>query len=189
MKTSVVIFSLLLCATPAASEIIEIPVPNLLGSYAGEGDSRTTTVVLPMQPTAINSVSLRIGGTALLGEVMCEQAGVMAPSDWPMDFSAHFDAGEGSWVAGPRVPHDASGSFTDTRAFFSIPSVGPTWAFLADGNAEVEFQGAAALLVGLCFEVVTYPSAVLDEAVLIIDADFPVPVATSTWGRIKALYR
>jgi len=58
-----------------------------------------------------------------------------------------------------------------------------------DGETQLELYGAPAILVGLCFQNPSPPSAIVEEAVLIIDAEFPVAIETSTWGAIKALYR
>jgi hypothetical protein len=56
-----------------------------------------------------------------------------------------------------------------------------------DGEGEVNVTGDTGFLPGGCWEVAP-PEATVSEAVLYVDADFPVPAESNTWGRIKALY-
>ncbi len=72
-RTMLAVVFLVACVSPSRSAIIEIPLPELIGEYSGEsGATRTASVVLPMIPSVINGVSLRIGGTSTLGEVICQ---------------------------------------------------------------------------------------------------------------------
>jgi hypothetical protein len=103
-----------------------------------------------------------------------------------MAFVTTMHAEDGLWIAS-AVPTE-SGLFTSTDKFSGVPPGETTWSFLLDGAGDVLFFGYPAVLVGLCFEV-TPPSAEVESVVLVIDAEFPVPTTSSTWGRIKALYR
>jgi hypothetical protein len=58
-----------------------------------------------------------------------------------------------------------------------------------DGAADIHLFGAASGYVGICSETSVPPTLTVTEAVLIIDAEFPLAVQPSTWGSIKALYR
>ena len=106
-----------------------------------------------------------------------------------MDVFATFDDAEAThlWVASEPMPGQ-SGAFEWTAEFRAIPASARDWGFLLDGEASVVLFGAPAPLVGLC-EVITQPTATVTEAVLIVDAEFAVPVDETTWGRVKALYR
>ena len=174
-----------LFAASAHATVIEIPLPSLLGSYPETADSRTVTFQLPAPPTVIHGVSIRIGATHVVGSIVCEWGG---PYEWPMTLSASMqDAPHGWWIASQNTPI-VSGPFTSTEAFTtSFPAT--TWAFLMDGEGELIFYGTPAGLVGLCFEDPIPPTAEVTEAVLIVDAEFPLSIETSTWGKIKALYR
>ena len=83
----------------------------------------------------------------------------------------------------PEVP----GTFEWTGQFHANPST-TTWEFLMDGQAEISLFGAPAGLVDLCWPLTAYPTGTVEEAVLFVDAEFPVAVEPTSWGRIKALY-
>jgi len=176
-----------LFAASAGAALVDVPLPGLLGSYPVSETiaSRTVSFQLPAPPSVIHSVSFRISGTQTLGAITCEWGG---PYDWPMQFSPEmYDAPHGYWTA-DTTPSVASGPFTVTATFTtSFPNT--TWAFLLDGRAEVTLYGSPAGLVDLCFDNPVPPRGEITEAVVIVDGDFPIAVATSTWGRIKALYR
>lgn len=172
------------CAAPAWAEVVEIPMPELQGAYplSETMAERTTTVHLPALPSVISGAWVRLSGSVVVGEVSCE----FNSGPWPMDFVVYLPSGEIGWIAGPP-PMMTSGDFSVTTAFHRL-APGVDWSFLMDGEARITLWGAPAYLAGPCSEIST-PSGVIDEAVLIVDAEYPLPVATSTWGRIKALYR
>lgn len=186
-RTSIVVLGLVL-ATATRAEIIEVPVPELAGAYGENGAVRSATVILPMQPAVINGVSLHVAGNSTLGEAICLIVEEPVVTSWTYDFVAAFEADPGRWISGAIPPADFSGPFTSTRAFFPSPSIGTTWDFFLDGEAELTMDGFPAALVGLCGEGDSRPSVVVDTVTLIVDAEFTVPTASSTWGRIKALY-
>ena len=178
-----------LMVTAANAVVIEIPLPGLLGAYPLDEShgTRTVTVVLPQIPTAIHGASFRVSGTTVVGSITCE----WGPGLWPTDIEAIMDAGNVHyWFASDHTHMpQVSGPFAWTADFRPTPPLGTTWEFLMDGEAQVQLYGAPAILVGLCFLNPSPPSAVVEEAVLIIDAEFPVSIDASTWGAIKALYR
>jgi hypothetical protein len=102
---------------------------------------------------------------------------------------AYMDASPGLWYASVPDAGTVSGAVAWTAAFQGTPPAITTWSFLLDGSGEVMLSGAPAGLIGTCTEIISTPSAVIDEAVIIIDAEFAVPVQASTWGGVKALYR
>jgi hypothetical protein len=188
--TTAAVVTMVLIATAAHATIIEIPLPGPLGAYPLDEShaTRIVTVVLPQVPTAIHGVFFRIAGTTEVGAITCEWGG---PYGWPIDVEASMDAGNAHyWFASDHTNMpEVSGPFGWTAAFRPIPTSGTTWDFLMDGVANVSLYGAPAGLVGLCFENPSSPTAIVTEAVLVIDAEFPIAVQPSTWGRIKALYR
>jgi hypothetical protein len=179
---------LCLVAHSAHATVIEIPLPGLLGNYpvSGSNDERTTTFQLPQTPTLIHGVSFRIAGTAVVGSVDCDEYGDNAP--WPMDFLAEMqDATSNWWLASPHPYVRPDGAFGWTASFHS--SDGATWGFLLDGEGEIILFGGPGGLIADCHQPWVIPSGSVTEAVLIIDAEFPVATEPSTWGRVKALYR
>ena len=176
-----------LIATAAHATVIEIPLPGLLGTYPLDAQNATRTVSfhLPDPPAVVYGVSFRVSGTTEVGTALCD--GVL--SEWPMAIEASMvDTPGHYWFANALMPYVA-GSFAWTSEFHTFPP-NATWGFLIDGSAEVSLWGAPAGLVATCTDVsVPPPTATVTEAVLIIDAEFPIPVEPSTWGRIKALYR
>lgn len=83
----------------------------------------------------------------------------------------------------PTVP----GPFEWTRPFF--PLFGATWDFLLDGEGVINLSLGGAGYVLLCGPTTPEPAAVIEEAVFIIEGDFPVQVETKSWGSVKAIYR
>jgi hypothetical protein len=170
---------LLLCflARPAHAVVVEIPLPGLLGAYPPV--LRTTSFELSAPPSAIHGVSLRISGTLEFGMLDCEEG------QFPTGCNARgdmWDAPTHLWSAGYYM--DMAGYFSWTQPFET--SSGATWNFLADGSGEITFQ--AGYVLTWCFEL-RPPTVTVTEAVLIVDAEFPVAIESSTWGKIKALYR
>jgi hypothetical protein len=175
-----------LLAPLAHAVVVEIPLPGLLGDYplSESNGTRTTTFHLPQAPSVIHSASFRISGTAVLGSANCDEFG---DGSWAMEyFSDMKDASLKLWLSAPHPPVIPSGPFGWTAPFST--SDGATWDFLMDGEGEISLYGAPTALLGLCQQGVV-PSGTVTEAVLIIDAEFPVATEPSTWGRIKALYR
>jgi hypothetical protein len=82
-----------------------------------------------------------------------------------------------------------AGAFSWTAAFQAVPPSGSTWDFLLDGTAEINLWGEPSGFILICSPASPSPTLTVTEAVLIIDGDFPIATETSTWGRIKALYR
>jgi hypothetical protein len=169
----------LLCSHSALAEIAEIPLPGLLGTYPA---ARTASFQLRSEPLVIRGASIRLAGEATVGSSMCLWGG---PYSLTLTFNAHMlDTPEGYWSAGGGAPEP--GSFEFTSEFY--PLIGnPTWEFLMDGSGQLTLYGSIGALLTDCWEV-TSPTATVTEATLYVDAEFPVPTETTSWGRIKALY-
>jgi hypothetical protein len=108
-------------------------------------------------------------------------------SPLPMDLGAYMTAnGPASfWIASDHTQGQTTGPFSWTALFHNTPPTA-TWSFLMDGIGDVTLVGADP---GTWCNVLASPSTVITEAVFIIDAEFPVAVEPSTWGKVKALYR
>lgn len=184
-KQIVLAATALLVASSAHATVIEIPLPGLLGSY--QNTSHTVSVVLPASPAVIHGASFRVSGTKVAGQMYCDEPFPPSVQPLPIALSAELPADDFSsaWFAEDPAVMTASGAFTWTSAFYPVP-FSATWSFLMDGIANLTFLGADP---GTWCQVLSSPSAVITEAVFIIDADFPIPIEASTWGKIKALYR
>jgi len=168
----------------ANAGILEIPLPDLLGPYpiSMSSGERTASFSFPA-PSAIHSVSLRVSGTAIVGELFCDGAS----SPYPIEIFGYMVPDESGWWSAEEPMPLVDGAFTWTAQFHSSPAIGPTWGFLMDGAGEIILYGGPPPIVGLC-SILSNPSANVTEAVLIIDAGFTVPVEITTWGQIKAVY-
>ncbi len=167
-------------AQVTVAEIVQIPLTGLLGSYPAV---RTATFQLPDEPIIVRGAALKLSGEAIVGADSCEWGG---PYPWPTQFNARFlDTPGGTWYASGGTP-ELSGPFETNSSFYALLG-DPTWDFLADGQGELTLFGGPYILVGLCWEI-TQPLATVADAVLFVDADFPVPAEPTSWGRIKALF-
>lgn len=172
----------------AVAETVEIPVPELCGAYSEDGVyERTAGFDLGRPPVVVHGAWVRLTGDASVGTVVCEGGGSYP---WVLDFSAVMidSTTGGRWLTMSSMP-ETPGPFSFTADFWPTPRSTTTWNFLLDGRGEVTLYGAPMPLVGLCGPVTPAPEGVVEEAVLIVDADFPIPVENNTWGHIKALYR
>jgi hypothetical protein len=185
----IVALALVFCLLPLSksdSEVIEIPLPELTGSYNIDTLSRTVAFDLGQCLAEIHQVWIRWAGTSTYGTGHGD--GVERPVepwfDWPGSLSATMDTDEpGYWHA---ISQPAEGAFEDTALFRPISDV--TWEFLLDGAGEVEFYFELGTFLGGV--MVVPPSLELDSVFPILDATLATGVGnTSTWGEIKSLYR
>jgi hypothetical protein len=181
-----ILMGLCLVATAAAADVVEIPLPALLGEYPpGPGIvSRSVAFVLPRIPTVIHGVSFRVTGTSIPGVADCH--GVGTADLWPMEFVAEMKYSPDDYWQALEEPSYSFGIFTRTAEFEPALET-TTWEFLLDGEGEATLFGAPAVLAGC--DPLVFPTSNIIEAVLIVDAEFTLAVESSTWGRIKALYR
>ncbi len=184
----VTLVSLFCYAQLTSAEIVEVPLPQLEGTYTGNEfgfTERRISFDLPIPPLVVHNAWIKLHGYVEVGSVTCTDF-PHGPFVWPMEFLAIIrdTVSGGSWFADNVTP-DTSGVFELTTEF--RPSSGATWASIMDGHVELRFIGAAVGLVPLCTGEVD-PHAELDSVAFVMDADFPVPTKESTWGQIKALY-
>jgi hypothetical protein len=93
----------------------------------------------------------------------------------------------GTWHAGDSTP-EVAGEFQILEPFTPRCCDPASWDFLLDGQGDISLRGVPLGLVDLCQPISAPPEATVNEAVLVLDAEFPVPTDATTWGRIKGLY-
>ena len=171
-------------AMPAGGAAVELPLPDLVGEYAPSANERVVMIQLPALPEAIHGAWLRLSGVAEVAQIACDEGGV---GPWPSHIRALMPDDQGRMWSVERLMESA-GVYAWTAAFSTRPAEPADWIFLLDGQAELTLHaGLGAIPLGC---VVQYePTVWIQEAVFILDADFPVPAEASTWGRIKALFR
>jgi hypothetical protein len=169
------------------ASIVEIPLPQLHGSYTMEGvHSRTASVVLDPAPTIVRAVWIRLCGTATVEDYICQDDPY--PYRQPVGFESIIASPPqtGFWSAGVASSLEG-GPFENTDQFKGHGGT-PTWDYLIEGTATVSLFASLAPIIDTCWPVAQYSEGEIGEATLIIDGDFPVPAEDQTWGRIKALY-
>jgi hypothetical protein len=189
---AVVVFGLNPC--PAGADVHAIPLPELVGEYqAWDASFRTTTLTLPGVPAEIRGASLRLRGSAEAGVIVCPGPFGPVQHPWVTQFVARMydDSDYRVWSI-ENAPQNPPGTFEWTIEFrgwsvFGAPL--PSWNFLLDGTAPLEFVARDNNVVLGCGGIMPPPRAWVEEAVLLLDADFAVPAKPLTWGRVKAAYR
>ena len=184
----------LAAAAAFASEIVQVPLPELAGHYAYGSSTRYTPFRMERLPVVVYSVSIRFTGSVTVGEYYCccdpfgEEEG---PYPCPMDFWATFqDTVNGHpWSAETHMPDPpVSGNFDVTVPFRGLYGWTVTWDFLRAGYGTVQLQGTPPGFIIECSPTID-PEATITSATLIVTADFPVAVEQSNWGGIKSLYQ
>lgn len=171
-------------ATDAGAQILEIPLPKLVGIYpAPRTGERTTTVVLPEIPKSFVSVSIRVRGTTEIGVLTCPEV-----VDWPTRCVATFGPFSGSRMVAVHY-NLTRGAFEWTATFESVPHGGTTWDFLMDGQELLHFEAGPSAYILPCAPASSRPAVTVAEAVLVVAGEFEIPEPNSTWGRVKAGYR
>jgi hypothetical protein len=185
---------LTLASSQVSAEIVEVPLPALHGAYWQPGPEkvaeRYANVVLPAPPSVIYGAWFTVSGSAVVGEYVCF-AGEEGERSWPwvsgMYASMHGQSGEW-WFAVSPMP-EQPGAFGWTAEFEVLGSGIPSWDFLLDGEGRVRLWGAPSGMPLMCSATTPPPSAQVTEAILYVDGEFPVQVESSTWGKLKSLYR
>lgn len=179
-------------AMPA--EIVEVQVPQLIGSYCMDSSCVNNHHVhfgLSRHPLAVYHVWLHLSGTVTVGEYMCDFYGGMPEGPYPyrMDFLASMrDTVGGYWWMAEQWSSEQSGHFEITIPFRELYGWPVTWDFLRAGYGSFGFSAGPQGTLVDCWHLV-WPNATIDEAALIIEGEFEVAVESSTWGSIKSLYR
>jgi hypothetical protein len=189
MRRSWFLVAISLCCVSrwAAGEVVEIPLPELTGQYINyELNRRTCSFELSKAPTVVHGASLRLVGTATVRMSWCG-FGSMEPYPETIWLFATMPDTETGAAWGNAMGAAESGAFDVTLPFQTTS--GATWAFLNDKTGQIEVDAIGCPIVDLCWPVTICSEAFVEQAVLVLDAEFPVPVDESTWGRIKALYQ
>lgn len=180
---------------PVAADVHAIPLPGLLGEYQAWDPSaaRTVALVLPGTPAEIRGASLHLRGSAETGRIICSGPSGPVEVPWLTQFVAgmYDDSPYRVWSI-ENSPQNAGGAFEWTLEFRGWSVFGeplPSWNFLLDGAAPFELVAHDNNVLLGCSGVLPPPRAWIEEAVLLLDADFAVPAMPATWGRLKAAYR
>ncbi len=170
----------------AGATIVEVPLPNLRGSY-GNWSTRIATFTLPNPPTVVHGASIRIRGISQVRWMECGYW-TNGPFLEPVQFEVRLgdDTDLLSWTGWDLSPKE-SGEFELTIPL--EPFRDATWDFLNDAKAEVRVIAVGCPIVDLCWPLTECSSADITEGTLLLDAEIPIPVEPSTWGRVKALFR
>jgi hypothetical protein len=186
----------LVLACPASATVIEVPVPELTGTYfcaefPYTGCYQSITVHIPATPSVIHSVSLRIRGTTTFASFSCDGPDGYGPAR-PVNtqfYAAFYDPVPGGdyWFA--EHTSATAGEVAYTQPFEPHPFRDVTWAFLLDGTATLDFTIFALPAISECILVGPGSSTTFDSVTLLVDGDFPTPAATSSWGLLKIIYR
>jgi hypothetical protein len=170
----------------AVGAVVEIPLPDLAGRYyLYDVFQRTCAFELSQPPTVVHSASLRLVGTATVRMAWCG-FGSMEPYPEAFRLFATMPDSETGGAWGSSLWTTDSGAF-DVSLLFE-PRSGATWAFLEDATGEVSVNSMGCPVLDSCWPVTLCSEAFIEQAFLVLDAEFPVPVDESTWGRIKALF-
>ena len=191
-KTPAIAIALaLFAATPAAATVVEVPLPELAGTFSCSDPAyircfQTIAVHLPTIPSVIHSVSLHVRGTTSLATVQCD-TGVPHPQGTSLEVDL-YEPGQSSNLWYAWHVNEASGVVDYTQPFEAYP-VNNTWAFLLDGSAELHLTYIGYSAIPECLVVGPSDSTTLDDVTLLIDGEFPTPARGFSWGRLKRIYR
>ena len=193
MRFIIIILTLILAAGNIFADVIQFPITGTTGPYPipnvqpeqsyGRVDSITYS-----GPTAIvRSISLHLIGFAQNGLLECCNFLYNCPdtTSYQLESSGMISRlGEsGFWYGGTVLWED--GMFDLTKSFTSWNG----FTTLVDGDIfEVKVYLMPAGIAGTCNAIPPIPNGTVDEAYLIFDIDYVIPVRSTSWGEIKALY-
>jgi hypothetical protein len=188
----VAIFAALIgiCAATAHAEVVEVPLTGLQGVYTTGGTYRTAHVQLDRTPIAVHSVRIRFSGESTVRYWYCDlEDSIPIPVKFYAEINDPITAG--LWFGGGATAEE-SGEYQIESGFYASHkpnSPTPTWDFLIQyGSCGVSLEGCCNPASDLCQPYSTFSDATVASAILMIDAEFPVPVGETSWGRIKALF-
>ena len=184
---------LLAASVPARADIFSIPLPGLLGLYDNvteTGSRRTTTFQLPGPPAVVRGARLHLVGTTEIGTLHCGAQGQLVYPWNTLTQGVMLDGPDKFWIAEAANP-DTAGAFDTNAVFEGLSYSGPiTWNFLSDGQGDITLYGGTGIvLLGGCTTSDPPPTFTVTGAWILVDADIPVPAATTSWGALKATYR
>ena len=182
----IIFLTLFFCFLPlskAHGEIVEIPLPELVGIYTmNDTSARTVSFDLGHPVFEVHQAWIQWSGSITPG-VIARPSQPTVP--WPCEVYAYLDTiGTSYWSAffGP-----VEGSFRDTTTFKAI--FNPTWDFLSDGIGDLTVKLLPEIL--LCYhKIYESPIVQLDTVSIIFDVDLATGVGNSSPdGEIKIQYR
>ena len=185
------LLALALVALPrsAAAVLVEIPLPELAGTYDEHLDAEhVATFHLATPPSAVRSAWLRVRGTAVVSRLVClNDDGSYRYMQWQTALWGEMPdtPGHSWWALFPTVPVREDGAVDVTVPVESFGQA--TWSFLNDGEGTFYLSGSDAWDIP-CAPAAPLPSFHFVSVTLILDLDFAVPAVASTWGRLKAAY-
>lgn len=185
-----VLWILALVTTAAAGDIVEIPLPGLVGSYPPNPAEVIVTVQHDFEGRTILGGKIHLVGTVTVGRVDCLDG---TSSTYPMDVGVWLgDDYQTAYRAFGFVGDDAGLSPGETVDFDELRTLvagsqSTGWGFLEDGEAPLDFLFAPPAIVGIC-GVGIYPSGTITEATLLVELEPSVPNADSSWSAVKARY-
>jgi hypothetical protein len=189
---SIALGLLLVLVCRAVATVIEVPLPELVGTYTcaaypySNGCDRTVAIHLPVNPAVIHSVSLRVNGTMIPTIFTCDiyppaPHGVLLTAELYEPGNTH----DYCWVYRPVTQEGPMVYFETLQPY----PANMTWAFLLDGAAELHFRVDGSSVIPECGPTGPYQPTTVESAALLVDGDFPTPVARHSWGHLKSIYR
>ncbi len=168
------------------AELVEIPLPDLHGEYPLDeiGSYAFADFSFNMDPSNVDGASIRFSGVQTNGLVDCGYP--PPPTPWSVAFYAHIqdEYFDELWYGSAEFFME-SGSYSLTFELNSSIHSSPTWHTLGDGTGTVEFMGFP--LATWC-DALEFPSATVEDVVIIFDMSSTVPAESVRWGQIKALF-
>jgi hypothetical protein len=174
----------------SASQFLEIPLPQLVGSYPGAETEVMVSVQHDFSGKSILGARLHIQGTVTVGQVDCTDG---TSSTYPMDLGCWIgDSYPTSYRAfgfvgdDPELDPGATAPFDEELAL-APASQATGWGFLADGEAPLTFSFNPPPIVGLC-GITLSSSGTITGATLTVEVESSVPLTEIRWSALKATY-
>jgi hypothetical protein len=181
-------------AVAAADQTLVYPLDGVTGDYpvilpSGEPSfTRTQTIVYHGSPTRVEAMRVMVSGDAGAGLVECWMSPPGADTSWVGMEVGHSirrtDVYERWW-----------GGDMATGGFWMMNELRPSSRFFDTMTEGDTFEFSQRLsppgLVGMCRFIAPLPwqEGRIHSAVLEIDVTYTISAESTTWGRIKALYR
>jgi hypothetical protein len=187
MKPMAAVYAILIfvIGVEARAEVHEFNLPALAGASA---DSTVTDTVEYHGPTAaVNSVSLRVGGSVdFLGVLHCVNSGNPTAMQWDMELRSFVrKTGDAGYWASDAMSVGQLGAFEATYGHLSYGG----FLSVSDGDViQVEYYFGPIGYLGVCGPVTDPPSGTSSTVTLILNVSPASPVEETTWGRIKNVY-
>lgn len=191
MKSLTICLIILALTTTATAETFEYELqglPATLTHGTSANPPLTTTVDLTAYTGAVLGISVRLTGTATDGVVRCCE--FLPCSERPMpvqiQLSIEDDCPAGTWWDATFELEE--GAFDETVIYEDRGPGTCDWLFLGDGPVDFDLRAVTYFFTPWCFAAAPFVVDV-DQGTLFVEVDTALPLAPTTWGTIKALYR